>query len=95
MEEMMGHNTDYNMDHLYDAFLKLADKKKGQVFDYDLEALAFINKQQEELEHFRLIFSVQSGPAISQIASVKLACGDETKPRPPTVTARWTPFIRP
>lgn len=49
----MGYReSDYNTDHLYDAFLKLADKKAG-VFDYDLEALAFINKQQEEPEHFR------------------------------------------
>ena len=30
---------------MYEAFLKLADKK-GQVFDYDLEALAFIDMQQ-------------------------------------------------
>ena len=61
MEEMGYQESDYNLDHLYDAFLKLADKK-GQVFDYDLEALAFINKQQEEPEHFRLdYFNVQSG----------------------------------
>ena len=79
MEEMGYKETDYNMDHLYDAFLKLADKK-GQVFDYDLEALAFINKQQEEPEHFRLdYFSVQSGSSDIATASVKLACGDETK----------------
>ena len=69
MEEMGYKDTDYNMDHLYDAFLKLADKK-GQVFDYDLEALAFINKQQEEPE---------SGSSDIATASVKLACGDETK----------------
>ncbi|STV82568.1 2-isopropylmalate synthase [Klebsiella michiganensis] len=94
MEEMGYKDTDYNMDHLYDAFLKLADKK-GQVFDYDLEALAFINKQQEEPEHFRLdYFSVQSGSSDIATASVKLACGDETKLRPPTVTARWTPFYQ-
>lgn len=29
MEEMGYKDTDYNMDHLYDAFLKLADKKGG------------------------------------------------------------------
>ncbi|KZG24218.1 2-isopropylmalate synthase, partial [Salmonella enterica subsp. enterica serovar Tennessee] len=79
MEEMGYKDTDYNMDHLYDAFLKLADKK-GQVFDYDLEALAFINKQQEEPEHFRLdYFSVQSGSSDIATASVKLACGEEIK----------------
>lgn len=39
MEEMGYQEQDYNLDSLYAAFLKLADKK-GQVFDYDLEALA-------------------------------------------------------
>ncbi|WP_279385797.1 alpha-isopropylmalate synthase regulatory domain-containing protein, partial [Cronobacter sakazakii] len=47
---------------------------------YDLEALAFINKQQEEPEHFRLeYFSVQSGSNAMATASVKLACGEEIK----------------
>ena len=79
MEEMGYAEQDYNLDTLYDAFLKLADKK-GQVFDYDLEALAFINKQQEEPEHFRLdYFSMQSGSSDIATASVKLACGEEVK----------------
>ncbi|MDU2191678.1 MAG: 2-isopropylmalate synthase [Klebsiella pneumoniae] len=79
MEEMGYQESDYNLDHLYDAFLKLADKK-GQVFDYDLEALAFINKQQEEPEHFRLdYFNVQSGSSDIATASIKLVCGDEIK----------------
>ncbi len=44
------------------------------------EALAFINKQQEEPEHFRLdYFSVQSGSSDIATASVKLACGEEIK----------------
>lgn len=76
MEEMGYQEADYDLDQLYDAFLKLADKK-GQVFDYDLEALAFINKQQEEPEHYRLeYFSVQSGTSALPTASVKLACGN-------------------
>ena len=63
MEEM-GYRERLQPDHLYDAFLKLADKKA--VFDYDLEALAFINKQQEEPEHFRRITSTSNpDPAIS------------------------------
>lgn len=50
------------------------------MFDYDPEALAFINKQQEEPEHFRLdYFSVQSGSSDIATASVKLACGEEIK----------------
>lgn len=77
MEEMGYQESDYNLDSLYDAFLKLADKK-GQVFDYDLEALAFINKQNEEPEYFQLKdFNVQSGSSISATASVHMICGDE------------------
>lgn len=79
MEEMGYAEQDYNLDALYDAFLKLADKK-GQVFDYDLEALAFINKQNEEPEHFQLHeFNVQTGSGITATASVKLGCGDDAK----------------
>ena len=37
--------TRCDLDKLYEAFLKLAGQK-GQVFDYDLEALAFIDMQQ-------------------------------------------------
>lgn len=77
MEEMGYQESDYNLDSLYDAFLKLADKK-GQVFDYDLEALAFINKQNEEPEYFQLKdFNVQSGSSITATASVHMICGDE------------------
>jgi 2-isopropylmalate synthase len=76
MEEMGYQESDYNLDSLYDAFLKLADKK-GQVFDYDLEALAFINRQNEEPEYFQLKdFNVQSGSSITATASVHLICGE-------------------
>lgn len=79
MEEMGYKDSDYDMNSLYDAFLKLADKK-GQVFDYDLEALAFINRQSEEPEHYRLdYFNVQSGSSVLATASVKLSCGEEIK----------------
>lgn len=79
MEEMGYHESDYNLDNLYDAFLKLADKK-GQVFDYDLEALAFINKQLEEPEYFSLdYFSVQSVSNAMATASVRMHCGGEIK----------------
>lgn len=50
------------------------------MFDYDLEALAFINKQNEDPEYFRLdYFSVQSGSSVMATASVKLGCGEEVK----------------
>ncbi|MBK5143287.1 2-isopropylmalate synthase [Budviciaceae bacterium BWR-B9] len=79
MEAMGYSENDYSLDDLYAAFLKLADKK-GQVFDYDLEALVFIRKQQEEQDHFALdYFSVQSGTNLMATASVRLACGGEIK----------------
>lgn len=76
--DAMGYSEgSYDLDSLYAAFLKLADKK-GQVFDYDLEALAFINMQQEDPEHFRLDYlSVQSGGSVMATASVRLRCGEE------------------
>jgi len=79
MDQMGYKKSDYNIDELYASFLKLADKK-GQVFDYDLEALAFINKQQDEdeLEYFSLkFFSVQSISNGLSTASVKLLCGEK------------------
>lgn len=53
MEEMGYQANDYDMDLLYDQFLKLADKK-GQVFDYDLEALVFMESQTQEDDHYSL-----------------------------------------
>lgn len=79
MEEMGYKESDFNLNQLYTDFLKLADKK-GQVFDYDLEALAFINSQQEDEEFYRLdAFNVQSGSNTMATASVQLACGGEVQ----------------
>lgn len=76
MDKMGYKSSDYNIDKLYSDFLKFADKK-GQVFDYDLEALAFINRQQEEIEYFSLkFFRVQSISNGLSTASVKLLCGE-------------------
>ncbi|WHL24961.1 MAG: 2-isopropylmalate synthase [Candidatus Blochmannia vicinus] len=75
MQSMGYQESDYDMDKLYDVFLELADKK-GQVFDYDLEALAFINNQQEQSEFFRLkCFDVHSSSSGIATALVKLYCG--------------------
>lgn len=77
MSKMGYKDTDYNIDELYDDFLKLADKK-GQVFDYDLESLAFFSKHEDTREHFRLqFFSVQSISNNLSTASVKLLCGQK------------------
>ncbi|NHB96827.1 2-isopropylmalate synthase [Photorhabdus stackebrandtii] len=79
MEEMGYQDKDYDLDSLYEAFLRLADKK-GQVFDYDLEALAFINLQQQEPEFFHLDnFNIQSGSNVIATAAVRLTCGKEIK----------------
>lgn len=78
MNNMGYKTTDYNLDTLYKSFLELADKK-GQVFDYDLEALAFISNQQEEQEYFSLQdFQVKSGYNISSYASVILKYNNQT-----------------
>lgn len=73
MSDMGYGENDYDLDKLYEAFLKLADKK-GQVFDYDLEALAFIDMQQGEEDSVKLQgISVQSASHMPATASVKLA----------------------
>ncbi|AGH81475.1 2-isopropylmalate synthase [Psychromonas sp. CNPT3] len=53
MQEMGYTEQDYDMDCLYADFLKLADKK-GRVFDYDLEALIFIEAQSDASQHYKL-----------------------------------------
>ncbi|QLB12520.1 2-isopropylmalate synthase [Bisgaardia hudsonensis] len=53
MEAMGYQESEYDLDKLYTAFLTLADKK-GQVFDYDLEALAFIDMQQGDEDRLHL-----------------------------------------
>ncbi len=75
--EMMGyHDNDYDLDELYSAFLKVADKK-GQVFDEDLEALVFVNKRGEIADYFHLeSFNVQSGTNVKATASVTIKAGE-------------------
>jgi 2-isopropylmalate synthase len=73
MSELGYTDTDYNLDELYSSFLQLADKK-GQVFDYDLEALLFFNNLHEEKAHFKLNYlSVQSGSGVTATATICLA----------------------
>ncbi len=77
METMGYSEADYDLDTLYASFLELADKK-GQVFDYDLEALLFFNQLHDEDDFYKLEYlSVQSGSSVMATASVKLKCGDE------------------
>lgn len=74
MADMGYTESDYDLDKLYEAFLQLADKK-GQVFDYDLEALAFIDMQQGDEDRLRLdVITTQliSGLPASAFVQVEL-----------------------
>nr|WP_320131289.1 2-isopropylmalate synthase [uncultured Holophaga sp.] len=75
--EVMGYpEGSYDLDQLYTSFLKLADKK-GQVHDYDLEALLFYNQLHDEPEHFKLEYlSVQTVAGIMATATVRLKSGE-------------------
>lgn len=71
---------DYDLDDIYARFLKLADKK-GQVFDYDLEALVFFTKQgQNEDDMYRLdSLNVMSGSGLTATATVHLVSGKRVR----------------
>ncbi|MBE2895975.1 2-isopropylmalate synthase [Pasteurellaceae bacterium HPA106] len=79
MQDMGYSEQDYDLDKLYTAFLALADKK-GQVFDYDLEALAFIDMQQGDGDRLRLeSISVQSVSHLPATASVRVSLDDQVR----------------
>lgn len=63
----------YNLNEVYKRFLALADKK-GQVFDYDLEALLFFTNEEEEKDQFTIeSLNVISGDkSIIPTASVRI-----------------------
>ena len=78
MDAMGYKDNEYSLDSLYEDFLKLADRK-GQVFDYDLEALMHFANLRDEDDFYKLNYlSVQSGSVMST-TSIKLQCGDEEK----------------
>jgi len=77
MDELGYEKKDYDLDDLYESFLRLADKK-GQVFDYDLEALVLFSNLAEEDDYFVLeSLSVQSGSEDTATATVGLRCADQ------------------
>jgi len=76
METMGYPEGSYDLDQLYESFLKLADRK-GQVYDYDLEALLFFSQLHQEPAYFRVNYlSVQSGANILATATLKMQVGD-------------------
>ncbi|GAA0855866.1 2-isopropylmalate synthase [Aliiglaciecola litoralis] len=77
LTELGYQHSDYDLDTIYAAFVKLADKK-GQVFDYDLEALLFFDQQRQEEAHYELLYlQANSGREIIPSATVKLRIGDD------------------
>lgn len=77
LTELGYKDSDYDLDAIYSAFVQLADKK-GQVFDYDLEALLFFNKQKQEQTHYELLYlQANSGREIIPSATVKMRIGDQ------------------
>lgn len=73
MHELGYQSEDFDLDQLYAAFLKLADKK-GQVFDYDLEALVFFDQTRQDEAFYKLTYlHANAGKNIVPNATVKVA----------------------
>lgn len=74
----LGYGQDeYDLDNIYASFLRLADKK-GQVFDYDLEALLFFDQQKHEQAFYKLTYlHATSGHKIIPSATVTILAGNE------------------
>ena len=73
-------DDEYDLNDIYARFLKLADRK-GQVFDYDLEALLFFTKLDEEDDLYHLDqLNVMSGSnGAIPTATVRLRVGRRTR----------------
>ncbi|WP_343153208.1 2-isopropylmalate synthase [Buchnera aphidicola] len=77
MKEMGYHQNEYDINQLYLNFLKLADKK-GQVFDYDLEVLAFLDEKKEKFSYFKLKkFSIIVDNENNTTVSIRLLLQDK------------------
>lgn len=77
--ELLGYKEgSYDLDNVYSRFKELADLK-GQVFDYDLEALLFFSQMHEEPEQFKLEYLsvISGGKNVIPTASIKLNIGGE------------------
>lgn len=76
----LGYSDDtFNLDEVYRRFLELADRK-GEVFDYDLEALLFFTHDMQEQTQFALenLNVMCGGKGVIPTASVKMTIGNET-----------------
>lgn len=73
-------DEEYDLNDIYARFLKLAERK-GQVFDYDLEALIFFTRLDEADDTYRLdLMNVMSGSnGAIPTATVRLRVGRRTR----------------
>jgi 2-isopropylmalate synthase len=77
MQELGYMSHDYDLETLYSSFLALADKK-GQIFDYDLEALVFFDQQKHQEAYYSLIYlHANSGVNIIPSATIQVQIGDK------------------
>ena len=76
MHELGYKDEEFDLTRLYDQFLLLADKK-GQVFDYDLEALVFFDQTQPDETHYELShLQAASGSSLIPSATISMQIGD-------------------
>ncbi|XOV81411.1 MAG: 2-isopropylmalate synthase [Aestuariibacter sp.] len=77
MHELGYQDSDFDLDTLYEAFVKLADKK-GQVFDYDLEALVFFDQTKQTEAYFKLSYlHANAGKDVIPNATVRMLVGND------------------
>ncbi|MCY7296003.1 2-isopropylmalate synthase [Alteromonas sp. a30] len=77
MHELGYQDDDFDLTRLYDDFLELADKK-GQVFDYDLEALVFFDQiKQEETQYELKYLHASAGQSVIPSATVEMRIGQQ------------------
>ncbi len=84
LQELGYSDTDYDLEAIYADFVQLADTK-GTVYDYDLEALLFFDKQKHESAFYKLSYlQATSGHEIIPSATVRLQVGDDLVTRSAT-----------
>lgn len=78
LEKLGYHEGTYNLDDIYQRFLKLADRK-GQVFDYDLEALMYFSQDEENQFSLDNLSVLSGGKNVIPTASVRIRIGKRTR----------------
>ncbi len=88
MEEMGYQESDYNLDHLYDAFLKLADKKgQSSITIWKRWPLSTSSRKSQSISAW-ITSTSNPDPAISPPPRSNWSAGMRSKPKPPTATVR-------